>query len=463
MTHSSPPAAPAASTEPPRTKPIVYVFAVLGGLAGLLYGYDSGAISLALPDISRQFGLNPTAEGLIVSFLLFGALPSIAVATAFEKKIERRNLLVVGAVIFGVGSLGCALAPNPETLMAFRFMLGMAAGIANMFGLIYLSEIAPAHLRGMMASLYQLSVNFGILISYGVGHYFSISDRWQWTLGLGMVPALIFGIGMALSPQSPRWLIRDGQVEKARKTLSRVRETKEEVDREVADIQKSLEQQSAGMKELFGTFRPVVILAFVLVIFQVFTGINAAVYYAPKIFEHLDMGVNAGIVANYGVGIALVISTFVSLPFIDRWGRKKLLTVSLAGQIPPLLILTFFAESNATLAIIAVFLFVFSFGFGLGPVFWTYVPEIFPLRARALGVGIITFAQYTMNALLSLIFPDLIESIGTWVFFLFAIMSGLAVWFILTQVIETKGKSLEEIEEYWQERANIPDEALATK
>ncbi len=446
---------PAPAPANPETRPIVYVFAVLGGLAGLLYGYDSGAISLALPDISTQFGLSPTLEGLIVSFLLFGALPSIAVATMMEKKIERRNLLIVGAVIFAVGSLGCALAPTPAILMGFRFVLGMAAGIANMFGLIYLSELAPAHLRGMMASLYQLSVNFGILISYGVGHYFSLDGRWEWTLGLGLVPAVIFGVGMALSPQSPRWLIRDGQIEKAKKTLHRVRSTDEEVERELADIEISLQSQEAGFKELFGTFRPVVMLAFVLVIFQVFTGINAAVYYAPKIFEHLGMGANAGIIANYGVGIALVVSTLVSLPFIDRWGRKKLLAISLGGQIPPLLALTFFADTHATVAIVAVFLFVFSFGFGLGPVFWSYVPEIFPLRARALGVGIITFAQYTMNALLSLIFPDLIAAIGTGVFLIFAVMSAIAVWFILTRVIETKGKTLEEIEAYWQESADV--------
>lgn len=449
------PPAPAGPVDKPETRPIVYVFAVLGGLAGLLYGYDSGAISLALPDISSQFGLSPTLEGLIVSFLLFGALPSIAVATMMEKKIERRNLLIVGAAIFAVGSLGCALAPTPEVLMAFRFVLGMAAGIANMFGLIYLSELAPAHLRGLMASLYQLSVNVGILASYGVGHYFSLDGRWEWTLGLGVVPAVIFGVGMALSPQSPRWLIRDGQIDKARRTLHRVRITDAEVEREIRDIEVSLQNQEAGLKELFGTFRPVVMLAFVLVIFQVFTGINAAVYYAPKIFEHLDMGANAGIIANYGVGIALVVSTLVSLPFIDRWGRKKLLAVSLGGQIPPLLVLTFFADTHATVAIIAVFLFVFAFGFGLGPVFWSYIPEIFPLRARALGMGIITFAQYTMNALLSLIFPDLIAAIGTGVFLIFAVMSGIGVWFILTRVIETKGKTLEEIEAYWQETANV--------
>lgn len=434
-----------------KPKPIVYVFAILGGLAGLLYGYDSGAISLALPDITTQFGLSPTLEGLIVSFLLFGALPSIAVATLAERKIERRNLLIVGAIIFAVGSLGCAFATSPFMLMGFRFVLGIAAGIANMYGLIYLSELAPAQLRGMMASLYQLSVNFGILISYGIGHYYSLSDRWEWTLGLGFVPAAIFGIGMALSPQSPRWLIRDGQIDKARRTLHRIRSTEAEVEAEIKGIQVSLEHQDAGMKELFGTYRPILGLAFVLVIFQVFTGINAAVYYAPKIFTHLEMGDNAGIMANYSVGAALVISTFASLRFIDRWGRKKLLAVSLGGQVPPLLALTFFADTNATVAIIAVFFFVFSFGFGLGPVFWSYVPEIFPLRARALGVGIITFSQYTLNALLSLIFPDLIEAIGTWVFFLFAIMSCLGVWFVLTHVIETKGKSLEEIEAHWQQ------------
>ena len=426
-----------------KTARIVYVFAVLGGLAGLLYGYDSGAISLALPSISNVFGLNAAERGLVVSFLLFGALPSIVVFTALEKKIERR-------IVFIIGSLLCAFASNTTFLIVGRFILGIAAGIANMYGLIYLSELAPKHIRGLMSSLYQLSVNVGILVAYAVGAYNISTDNWRWTLGLGVVPAAIFAIGMACSPQSPRWLIRDGQVEKARKVLNKVRTSEEEVENEISDIQNSLKTQEAGLYELFHTFRPVLVLLLILTVFQVFTGINAAVYYAPEIFHNLGLA-NASIVADFGVGIALVVSTLVSLPFIDRLGRKKLLEISLGGQVLPAIALCIWSN-NATIAVASIFLYVFMFGFGLGPVFWSYVPEILPLKARALGMGVITFTQYLLNAIFSLIFPIVLSWIGINVFYFFALLSAIAVWYIHKYVLETKGKSLEDIEQYWEGR-----------
>lgn len=432
----------------PATKPIVYLFAILGGFAGLLYGYDSGAISLALPSITTAFGLNSAEKGLVVSFLLFGALPSIVVFTAMEKKIERRNVLILGGFIFIGGSIFSALSADTMMLMVARFILGVAAGIANMYGLIYLSELAPAHIRGLMSSLYQLSVNIGILTAYAVGAYNLPADNWRWTLGLGAIPAAVFAVGMILSPQSPRWLIRDNQVEKARRVLKRVRITDDEIESEITDIQDSLKSQEAGLRELFGTFRPVMILLFVLTFFQVFTGINAAVYYAPEIFHNLGMA-NASILADFAVGGALVVSTFLSLPFIDRLGRKKLLEISLGGQVPPAIALCIWSD-NATIAIVAIFVYVFAFGFGLGPVFWSYVPEILPLKARALGMGVITFTQYLFNGILSLIFPMLLEALGINVFYIFAALSALAVFYIHKNVLETKGRTLEDIELYWE-------------
>ncbi|MFT8459922.1 MAG: sugar porter family MFS transporter [Liquorilactobacillus ghanensis] len=438
------------STNKPQTKGIVYLFAILGGFAGLLYGYDSGAISLALPSVTSAFGLNSAQKGLVVSFLLFGALPSIVIFTALEKKIERRNVLIIGGIVFIIGSILSAIAHNMYFLMGARFVLGIAAGIANMYGLIYLSELAPAHIRGFMSSLYQLSVNIGILVAYAVGAYNLPTDDWRWTLGLGVVPAGIFTIGMLISPQSPRWLIRDGKIEKATKVLHKVRVTETEITKEISDIQESLKTQEAGLKELFGTFRPVLTLLMILTAFQVFTGINAAVYYAPEIFHNLGMA-NSSIIADFGVGIALVVSTFVSLPFIDRLGRKKLLEISLGGQVLPAIALCIWSN-NATIAVAAIFLYVFMFGFGLGPVFWSYVPEILPLKARALGMGVITFSQYLLNAIFSLIFPIILELIGINVFYFFAALSLFAVWYIHKYVLETKGKSLEEIEKYWEKR-----------
>ena len=156
-----------------------------------------------------------------------------------------------------------------------------------MYGLIYLSELAPKHIRGLMSSLYQLSVNVGILVAYAIGAYNTPTNNWRWTLGLGAIPAAIFAVGMMCSPQSPRWLIRDNQIEKARKVLQKVRVTDDEVEKEIAGVQESLKTQDAGLHELFHSYRPVLTLLFVLTVFQVFTGINAAVYYAPEIFTNL--------------------------------------------------------------------------------------------------------------------------------------------------------------------------------
>jgi sugar porter (SP) family MFS transporter len=433
-----------------KTVPIVYLFAILGGFAGLLYGYDSGAISLALPSITPEFGLNATEKGLVVSFLLLGALPSIVVFTALERKIERRNMLIFAGFIFIVGSIGSAIAQNMYWLMCWRFVLGIAAGVANMYGLIYLSELAPAHIRGLMSSLYQLSVNIGILVAYAVGAYNIATNDWRWTLGLGVVPAFIFAVGMIYSPQSPRWLIRDGKMKRARKVLTKVRVTPEEIQQEIDDIQTSLKTQEAGFKELFGTYRPVLTLLIILTIFQVFTGINAAVYYAPEIFHNLGLS-HASIIADFGVGSALVISTFISLPFIDRLGRKVLLMLSLGGQVLPAIGLCIFS-TNAAIAVICIFLYVFMFGIGLGPVFWSYVPEVLPLKARALGMGMITFTQYLLNFIFSLIFPIILQAIGINIFYFFAFLSFVAVFYIKSQVLETKGKSLESIEAYWEKQ-----------
>lgn len=435
----------------PKTAPIVYLIAILGGFAGLLYGYDSGAISLALPSITTEFGLNANTKGMVVSFLLFGALPSIVVFTALEKKIERRNVLIIGGIIFIIGSLIAALAPSTNMLLFGRFILGIAVGIANMYGLIYLSELAPTHIRGIMSSTYQLCVNLGILGAYVVGAHNLPTNDWRWTIGVGIIPAVIFAVGMILSPQSPRWLIRDGQVDKARNVLSKVRVTKHEVDSEMSDIQDSLKVESAGLHELFSSkFRPVLILLEVLTFFQVFTGINAAVYYAPEIFKNLGLA-DSMVMADYAVGLALVIPVIISMPLIDRLGRKTLLEISLAGQVLPSIALCIWSD-NAIVAIICIMLYCAAFSIGLGPVFWTYVPEILPLKARGLGVGLITFSQYLMNAIFSWLFPIILEAIGINIFYFFAALSLFAVWYIHKYVYETKGKSLEAIEKYWQTR-----------
>lgn len=434
-----------------RILPRVYLIAVLAGFSGLLYGYDSGAISGALPPMIAQFGISDATVGLITSMLLFGALPAIVVASLAALRFDRRHLLIAAGVIFIVGSVGCWLAGSAMAVAGWRLFLGLGVGIANMFGLIYLSELSPTRVRGLLSGLYQLAVNCGILAAYIVGDALQASGAWELILGLGAVPAVVFLVGMIIAPPSPRWLLTRGRDEQAFAVLSSLRGTDQIARTEVEEIRATLAADSGGLSELVTTARRPVVLLLGLTFFQVFTGINAVVYYAPIIFGNMPgLGDRAGMYANYGVGIALVASTAIALPLIDRLGRVRMLAISMALQTVAMAALWLF-PSAGWLTVGLVFLYTFAFGFGMGPVFWLLVPELLPLRLRAVGMGVITFAQYLMNAIFAAFVPSAMATFGaSSVFLVFGILSLAALVYVVKLIPETTGHSLEAIEKYWR-------------
>ena len=355
-------------------------------------------------------------------------------------------ILIVGAIIFVVGSIANALAPTPEFLMGARFFLGLAVGIANMFGLIYLSELAPTRIRGMLTGMYQLTVNVGILCAYIVGDVFQESGSWEWMLGIGAFPAVVFLVGMIIAPASPRWLMTRGRDEAL--TILRSLRGEDYAQYERGDRAASLGRAEwgscCGRPQATGRAgRP-----------DVLPGVHRHQRGRLLRAHHLQnvesRGANAGLIATYGVGSALVISTAIALPIIDKLGRVKLLAISMAGQAVAMTVL-WLAPDAGMLTIAAVFVYTFAFGIGLGPVFWLYVPEVLPLRVRAIGMGVITFLQYTMNAIFAAAFPVALEGFGPVVFLVFAVLSAAGLLYVLTRVPETSGRSLEEIEAHWRE------------
>lgn len=437
---------------------IVYLTSFLAALAGLLFGYDTGVISGALLFIKQAFLLSATLEGMVVSAVLVGSFIGVAVATPLTDRFGRRRILIWTAIIFAVGSIGSSLANGVVLLMLSRFVLGLAIGASSMCAPVYLAEIAPPDIRGTMVSLFQFCITLGILLAYVVDY--TLAPHWRWMLLFGLLPALILFIGMLPSPESPRWLVVQGQEQNARQLLRRVRTSDAAVDKELDEIKTSLAQQSGGFSELRSPrLRPALIIAVALAIFQQITGINAVIYFAPSIFKAAGFTSDVGaLLATIGVGTVNVLATIIALYAIDRAGRRSLLLWGITGMLIALLALgaLFWMGKSApsALTLISVLVFIVSFAIGLGPVFWLLAAEIFPLEVRSLGMGIATFCNWGANFIVALTFPILLTSLGgSIVFWLYGVFSLAALVFVYGYVPETKGKSLEQIEDYWRQES----------
>jgi sugar porter (SP) family MFS transporter len=299
----------AASSNPrPRTASFVYVAAVFAAFGGLLFGYDTGVISGALIFIKREFGLSTAAEEIVVSGVLLGATIGAIPGGKAADFFGRRKVLLVTAAIFGIGALASAVAPSPAILIVSRVVLGLAIGLASTNVPVYLSEVAPPHARGWVVSLFQLAVTVGIVVAYLTDYAFADIEGWRWMLGLAVVPAIVFGIGMFFLPETPRWLIRGGHHERARSVLARIREMTD-VSAEIEEIKLSLAQQTESGRWtdlLRRQVRPALLVGLGLAVFQQFTGINTVIYYAPKILQ----------AAGFNSASGAILAT------VGRWRRK---------------------------------------------------------------------------------------------------------------------------------------------
>jgi sugar porter (SP) family MFS transporter len=440
------------------TKGFVYLATAISALGGMLFGYDIGVISGAILFIKKAFSLSAGMEEIVVSSVLVGSLAGAVAGGMLADRLGRRKLLIVTAIVFGLGALGAALAPGTAWLIVARIIAGAAIGVASFVAPLYISEIAPVAIRGKLVSINQVALTSGIVISYLIDYAFAGSQEWRWMFAMAVVPAAAFGIGLLFIPDSPRWLAGRGHTDKARAVLKRIR-APAEVESELADIQHGASQQKGEWSELFSPLlRMAMIVGVGLAIAQQLTGINTVIYYAPTIFKFAGFSSSSvAILASVGIGVVNVALTIVAMQLIDRVGRRPLLLVSLAGMTLSLLVLGLafalpkLSGSLGWIAVVSLMVYVGSFAVGLGPVFWLVLSEIYPLRIRGRAMSVGTVANWSANLIVALSFLTLTQVMGNaatfWLYGLISIGAWLFAFFL---VPETKGKTLEQIEAHWR-------------
>ena len=434
------------------TRYFVQIIAGTAALAGLLFGFDTGVISGAILFIKGAFGLSPFAEELLVSAALVGAVGGSTLSGRLTDILGRKRAILITAAIFTVGSILCAVAGTIPVLVVGRLAVGVAIGVASYTAPLYISEMAPPKLRGALVTLNQLAITSGILLAYVVDAVFAPSDGWRLMFAFGAIPAIVLGLGIAALPESPRWLLLHRRKAEAIKVLTRIRGT-QDVTAEVNDILEHADPGHGRLADLFSPIvRPVLFCGVALAVIQQITGINTVIYYAPTIFQAAGFHSNeTAIIATAGVGLVNVLMTVVSIPLIDRVGRRPLLLISLSGMALSLAALGLgFAiggEALKWIGVLSLAVYIAAFAIGLGPVFWLLISEIYPLNVRGQAASIATMANWLSNFVVSLTFLSLLNALGSvWTFLLYAALSGVGVWFCVRFVPETRGVPLEWIE-----------------
>jgi sugar porter (SP) family MFS transporter len=432
----------------------VIVAAIFAAVGGLLFGYDTAAISGAVIFIKQEFSLSTFPEELVVGMVLVGAATAALGGGRLSDRLGRRTTLILTSVIFVLGALLCASAGSFQILLVGRTIVGLGIGLASTTVPVYISEVSPPKARGWQVSLFQLAITIGILAAYMVDYAFAGSGGWRWMLGLAAVPGLMLGLGMIYLPESPRWLAKHGQTEKARKILTQIRGNSD-VSSEFQEIQSTLSQggEQGHWSELFGpAIRPALVVGIGLAVLQQITGINTVIYYAPTILQSAGISSASGaILATAGIGVVNVVMTVVAMWLIDRMGRRPLLLTGTAGIGITLGILGFaFLKPGgglAQVAVVTLMAYVASFAISLGPIFWLLISEIYPLKIRGLAQGTAAAANWAANLVVSLTFLTLVQALGpTRTFWLYAVFAVGAWIFAYCLVPETKGRTLEEIE-----------------
>jgi SP family galactose:H+ symporter-like MFS transporter len=437
---------------------MIYFLAAVAAIAGFLFGYDEGVIAVAKPLLEKDYPMSPLVEGFMTAAVPLGALAAASIAGPVADRFGRRRVLMAAAALFTLGALMASAITAIWMLVAARLVLGFAIGMAAVVAPLYIAEAAPLGSRGSMVATYQLAITVGILVSYLTSLLIPAGITWRLMFALGAVPGMVFLVGLAFLPESPRWLVMKGVADGARAGLLRLRGLGGDLEREFAEITTAARLEaghSAGYRALLEpAIRPALIVAMVLFFLQQLSGINAVIYYAPAIFDEAGFGsAETQLLATVGVGTVNLLTTILAMFLIDRIGRRPLLVVGFAGTAATMLIIAFAVINPelvpAWVVIAMLLLYIASFAISIGPLPHVVMSEIFPLRARGPGMSVASISNWGFNFLVVLAFPVMLAGPGLAVTFgVFAVFCLGGIVFTLRRVPETTGYSLEAIEAY---------------
>lgn len=429
----------------------VFFWSIVTALGGFLFGFDTAVISGAEKAIQQLWRLNAFEHGFTISIALLGTVLGAMFGGIPSDKLGRRQTLRWIAVLYLVSAVGAALAPGWVLFMVFRFLGGLGVGASSVTAPLYISEISPANSRGKLVGLFQFNIVFGILAAYLSNYLLANAGDSSWRLMLGVqaLPAAAFLLFLYRVPESPRWLLLHGRLAEGREVLSII--NPDTVGADVAAILTTQAQGAEHGESLWAPqYRTPVLLAIAFAFFNQVSGINAIIYYAPRIFEMTGLGQGAALLSSAGIGLVNFIFTLLGVNVIDRFGRRKLMLVGSLGLIATLGLVAraFYTQQfNGYLVPVLLFVYIGFFAFSQGAVIWVFISEIFPNAVRAKGQALGSSTHWVMATVIAFTFPYLAERLGGGhTFAFFCAMMVLQLLFVLRLMPETKGSSLEQVE-----------------
>lgn len=447
--------------------------AFIAALGGFLFGYDTAVISGTLALVRNQFGLNSAMEGWYVSSALIGCIIGVSGAGWMSDKYGRKIVLLLTGALFSISAIGCAISASFTMLIVYRFIGGIGVGIASMLSPMYISEISPPTMRGKLVTLYQFAITIGILCAYFVNvwlleasgnpgfsnmknfHLIFKEEVWRGMLGMEAIPAISFFLLILIIPRSPRWLVVKGETERARRILTGLVGS-QTAESEIKEIEETLAMEKGTWKMLLEPgLKMALFIGVALAVLQQFTGIDAIIYYGPRIFEQAGFGLSEALGGQVVIGIINVSFTVIAIFTIDIFGRRRLLLTGTLGMLISLIAIGFlfyFGHAADVLLLILILVFIACFAFSLGPVVWVILSEIYPTKIRGRAMSIATIAVWVGTSVIGQMIPISLDNLGPditfWIFALFCLPTLYIGWKLLP---ETKNRSLEDIERHWLE------------